>query len=84
MKQDVRRARALVCFNCTLQATTPVPTISKPFDVLAEGPILNNGRGDWRKFEPSARPIAPFLAVLTWQRDYWRAIVIAERNAGVP
>jgi hypothetical protein len=31
--------------NCKLDNTTLVPTIRKPFDVLAEGLVLKNGRG---------------------------------------
>jgi len=34
------------------RSVTRVFTMKKPFDVLAEGPISKNSRGDWRSFEP--------------------------------
>ena len=42
-----RHILEIVCLNFTLQDATLVPTIGKPFDVLAEGLVLSNGRGDW-------------------------------------
>tara|TARA_R110002072_G_scaffold303121_1_gene494565 strand:- start:102000 stop:103481 length:1482 start_codon:yes stop_codon:yes gene_type:complete len=41
-----RRILEIVCLNCTLDGVTLCPTIRKPFDVLAEGLISNNSRGD--------------------------------------
>jgi hypothetical protein len=32
--------------NCTLDGGTLVPTMRKPFDVLAEGLVSENSRGD--------------------------------------
>ncbi len=34
-----RRILEIVCLNCTLDGVTLVPTMRKPFDVLAEGLI---------------------------------------------
>ena len=41
-----RRILEIVFLNCRLDDVTLVPTIRKPFDVLAEGPLLKNSRGD--------------------------------------
>lgn len=40
-----RRILEILYLNCTLDNTTLVPTIRKPFDVLSEGLVLKNGRG---------------------------------------
>ncbi len=37
----------IACLNCDLVDTSLVPTMRKPFDALAEGPISKNSRGDW-------------------------------------
>lgn len=42
-----RRILEIVCLNCTLDDVTLVPTIRKPFDVLAKGLISKNSRADW-------------------------------------
>lgn len=42
-----RQIFEIVCLNCRLVDVTLVPTIRKPFDVLAEGLILRSSRGDW-------------------------------------
>ncbi|MBX3443853.1 MAG: recombinase family protein [Planctomyces sp.] len=41
-----RRILEIVCLNCTLDGTTLCPSIRKPFDVLAEGLLSENSRGD--------------------------------------
>jgi hypothetical protein len=41
-----RRILEIVCLNCTLEGATLVPTIRKPFDVLAEGLLSENSRDD--------------------------------------
>jgi hypothetical protein len=41
-----RRILELIFLNCRLDDATLVPTIRKPFDVLAEGLISKNSRGD--------------------------------------
>jgi len=41
-----RRILEIVCLNCTLDGATLVPTIRKRFDVLAEGLISKDSRGD--------------------------------------
>jgi len=42
-----RQIIEIVCLNCQLVDVTLVPTIRKPFDVLAEGLISKSSRGDW-------------------------------------
>ena len=49
VKADARTKRQLlqiVCLNYSLDGATLVPTIRKPFDILVEGPISKNNRGD--------------------------------------
>jgi hypothetical protein len=41
-----RRILEIVFLNCRLDDATLVPTIRKPFDVLAEGLVSKNSRGD--------------------------------------
>ena len=41
-----RRILEIVFLNCELDDVTLVPTMRKPFDVLAEGLISEKGRGD--------------------------------------
>ena len=41
-----RRILEIVCLNCELDGVTLVPEIRKPFDVLAEGLISKNNRGE--------------------------------------
>ena len=41
-----RRILEIVCLNCTLDGVSLVPTIRKPFDVLAEGLDLAKSRGE--------------------------------------
>jgi site-specific DNA recombinase len=42
-----RRILEIVFLNCRLDDATLVPTIRKPFDVLAEGLFVQSSRGDW-------------------------------------
>ncbi|MCQ3921340.1 MAG: recombinase family protein [Planctomycetes bacterium] len=42
-----RRLLEIVCLNCRLEGVNLVPTMRKPFDVLAEGLDLSKSRGDW-------------------------------------
>jgi hypothetical protein len=47
---DIAEKRLLleiICLNWTLDGVNLVRQIRKPFDVLAEGLILKNSRGDW-------------------------------------
>jgi site-specific DNA recombinase len=37
----------IVFLNCRLEDATLVPAMRKPFDVLAEGLLSKNSRGDW-------------------------------------
>jgi site-specific DNA recombinase len=46
-----RRILEIVCLNCRLDDATLVPTIRKPFDVLAEGLVSEKSRGDWTPIE---------------------------------
>jgi site-specific DNA recombinase len=41
-----RRILEIVFLNCTLEDVTLCPTIRKPFDLLAEGLLSENSRGD--------------------------------------
>ena len=41
-----RRILEIVVLNCRLDDATLVPAMRKPFDVLAEGLISTNSRGD--------------------------------------
>ncbi|GIK15218.1 MAG: serine recombinase [Planctomycetota bacterium] len=41
-----RRILEIVCLNCRLDGVSLVPTMRKPFDVLAEGLDLSKSRGD--------------------------------------
>jgi len=41
-----RRLLEIVCLNCQLEGKNIVPTMRKPFDVLAEGLDLSKSRGD--------------------------------------
>ena len=42
-----RRILEIVFLNCRLEGVTLVPTMRKPFDVLAEGLLSAKSRGDW-------------------------------------
>jgi hypothetical protein len=42
-----RRILEIVFLNCQLDDVTLVPTMRKPFDVVAEGLVSNLIRGDW-------------------------------------
>jgi len=61
--QAKRQILEIICLNFSLNGVTLVPTIRKPFDVLAEGLLLGKSRGDWRKFEPC---IGPFVSVFAY------------------
>ena len=41
-----RRTLEIVCLNWRLVDVSLVPTMRKPFDLLAEGLVLNNSRGE--------------------------------------
>jgi site-specific DNA recombinase len=43
---EKRRLLEIVFLNCTLDGVTLVPTIRKPFDVLAEGLVSEKSRGE--------------------------------------
>ncbi len=47
-----RQILDITCLNLTLDGTTLIPTMRKPFDVLAEGLISAKHRGDCPSFEP--------------------------------
>ncbi len=44
---EKRTILEIICLNWTLDGVTLVPTMRKPFGVLAEGLVLTDGRGDW-------------------------------------
>ncbi len=41
----------IICLNCQLDGATFVPEMRKPFDVLAEGLVSENSRGDRTSIE---------------------------------
>ena len=66
-RSNLARKRELldaVSLNRTVTDVSLVLTKRKPFDFLAEGPELKDGRGDWRSFEPGTRALRRFLAAL--------------------
>jgi len=44
---EKRQILEVICLNFALVNLTLVPKIRRPFDVLAEGLVCQNGRGDW-------------------------------------
>jgi len=42
-----RRLLEIICLNWTLDDVSLVPTMRKPFDLLAKGLVSKNSRGDW-------------------------------------
>ena len=44
---EKRKLLEIVCLNWTLDGVNLVPTMRKPFDILAEGLLVQSGRGDW-------------------------------------
>jgi len=60
-----RQILEILCLNFRLDDVTLCPTMRKPFDVLAEGLISRESRGDCRSFEPSGpawdETLAPLL-----------------------
>jgi site-specific DNA recombinase len=56
---EKRQVLEILCLNYRLDGVSLYPLWRKPFDVLAEGLVLQNGRGDWRSFEPDPQLIVP-------------------------
>ncbi len=52
-----RRLLEIVFLNCRLDGVTLVPEMRKPFDVLAEGLLSKNSRGDWIRTSDLLNPI---------------------------
>ena len=48
---EKRRTLEIVCLNFSLDGVTLCPTIRKPFDMLAEGLLVQSSRGDCPSFE---------------------------------
>jgi site-specific DNA recombinase len=46
-----RQILEIVCLNWRLEDVTLIPTMRKPFDVLAEGLLSKESRGDWTPIE---------------------------------
>ena len=42
-----RRILEITCLNFSLDGVSLCPTMRKPFDMLAEGLVWKNSRGDW-------------------------------------
>jgi hypothetical protein len=55
---EKRRILEIVFLNCVLDGVTLVPTMRKPFDVLAEGLPIQWSRGDSPSFEPLIAALA--------------------------
>ena len=47
-----RQLLEIACLNSSLDGVSLVPEIRKPFDVLAEGQLVQFSRGDWMFTEP--------------------------------
>jgi hypothetical protein len=60
----MRRILEIVFLNCTLEDLTLFPTIRKPFDVLAEGLVSKNSRGDKTAIELFLAGVQGWEAVL--------------------
>ena len=61
-----RRILEIVFLNCSLDGVTLVPTMRKPFDVLAEGLVSENSRGD-------KTPLELFIAgIQGWEAELRR------------
>ena len=56
-----RRILEITCLNFSLEGATLVPTMRKPFDLLAKGLVSKDSRGDWPDFEPSEGVVTPFI-----------------------
>lgn len=59
-----RRIFGIVCLNYTLNGATLVPTLRKPFDVLAEVLISENSRGNWTAIELFSAGLASWEAAV--------------------
>lgn len=64
-KEERRAILEAVLLNRTLNATSLVTTKRKPFDVLAEGPILKQSRGNWIRTSTRYGRIRTYVAFLT-------------------
>src|ERR1700730_9406757 len=64
-----RRILEIVFLNCRLDDATLVPTIRKPFDVLADGLIAKNSRGDKTPLELFLKGVAGWDAALRRRVD---------------
>lgn len=59
-----RRILEIVFLNCRLDDVTLVPTIRKPFDVLAEGHLVQSSRGDRTAIELISVALRAWQALL--------------------
>ena len=66
-----RRLLDIVCLNWRLDGASLVATMRKPFDVVAEGLISEEGRGNWTAFELFVR------GVDAWGDDVKRLVIAA-------
>jgi hypothetical protein len=44
---EKRRILEIICLNFRLDDVTLVPTMRKPFDIVAKGLLMQSSRGDW-------------------------------------
>ena len=64
-----RRILEIVCLNFSLVGVTLVPTIRKPFDMLAEGLLVSSSRENCRIFEPWTPARDAFATAFFGQRE---------------
>lgn len=64
-----RRILEIVCLNFSLVGVTLVPTIRKPFDMLAEGLLVSSSRDNCRSFEPWTPARDAFATAFYGQRE---------------
>lgn len=64
-----RRILKSLCLNLKLDGVSLVPTYRKPFDVLAEGPLIHFGRGDCLRTTPNI-VLHDFLTANSFEFDW--------------
>jgi site-specific DNA recombinase len=79
-----RRIFEIVFLNCRLDAATLVPKIRKPFDVLAEGLVSKNSRGDRRCTFPNDLTGMRLLHTAISQSRPFTAAELAVMSGGQP
>ena len=72
-----RRILEIICLNWTLEGASLVPTMRKPFDLLAKGLLQKESRGDktpvelfWDGLMTSRQPLADKYEALTAKSSF--------------